>query len=190
VKNIFIYNLEPRLALPVNEEEQMKGIEYCESVDDFANMGISCFGSVHIDLEEREIISTVAAPWNATTRNFFRRTASNPDILIGGFNSSKFDDVLLSLVARAGDKESDLERIYTLDKIGEFNNFSDFKHRQIAPYLYQQNEIPLMLSHCQESALVQAQTLLMLLDGNLIDPNTTYFLEYEFPREITNLGYD
>jgi hypothetical protein len=128
--------------------------------------------------------------------------------LIGGFNSSKFDDVLLShnglsiqndfdllhiiinLVARAGDKESDLERIYTLDKIGEFNNFSDFKHRQIAPYLYQQNEIPLMLSHCQESALVQAQTLLMLLDGNLIDPNTTYFLEYEFPREITNLGYD
>lgn len=207
MKDIFIYNVEPWLALPVNEEDRRNMIQYCESDDDFANMGISCVSGVHIDLQEREIISTISAPWSAATRDFLRRTVSNPDILSGGFNCSKFDDVLLNhngfsiqcefdllriittLAAKAGEEESDLELVYTLDRIGTFNGFPDFKHKQIAPYLYQRNEITSMLSHAQEAALVQATTLLMLLNGELIDPTTIVFLEYEFPRTLTNLNY-
>lgn len=216
-----IYDLEIAKAIPPkNEADRIDGIDYCAGWTDYANMGISVGAVCTLDTDTWEISEPAAYlfdrafnvqnPSPESLKEYARYTAQTmiADQLsvsrYGGFNSKKFDDLLLSEVHQIPDSvrshfdilemileaaglkdvkywELDPPRSYSLAKIAEANGYQKTLTGEQAPIEWQRGNHKLVTDYCKNDVVIEAETLKRLLQGTLIDPNTGNQLLYPVP---------
>jgi hypothetical protein len=186
-----VFDLEIIKAIPPKDAaDRLDGIEYCNGWTDYQGMGISVGSLSFYDSDTGEISESIALG----TANQLGWVLSNldPVIKIGGFNSKKFDDKLLQ--ANGIDLESDFDilemvlsaaglagknywsmtpkRSYKLADIVAANGMEKTLNGELAPIEWQQGRKDVVIEYCRNDTAIEAGVLKLLLEGELIDPNT------------------
>lgn len=197
-----IFDLEIIKAIPPRDPaDRIPGIEYCEGWRDFKNMEISVISFCELVLQGDRILENEAYCWEW---DLGYKAKENIDLLredgylIGGFNSRKFDDHLLT--ANGLDFTSDFDilewtiaaanlenvkywemepkRSYSLDAITKANGAVKTGKGDLAPIWWQQGEKQRVIDYCRNDSQIEAEMLRLLMAGKLIDPNTGEMLRY------------
>jgi DEAD/DEAH box helicase domain-containing protein len=192
-----IYDLEILKAIPPKDEaDRLPDIEYCDGWKDYENMGISCWAYCWLDTEDWSISKPIAGTGSrdkCLLMEFVLMALlwrSHP-FPIGGFNTKKFDDLLLAangfpsglsnfdilamVIDAAGDADVaywDEGRSYSLAKIAAANGYQKTLSGEQAPIEWQRGNHQQVIEYCKNDVLIEAETLKRLLQGALIDPNT------------------
>jgi hypothetical protein len=190
-KKHLIYDLETRKAIPPKYPiRQWDNVEYCGGWNDFSNMGISCIAYALIDNERLIIERLGVSLWDTIAANNFLKLATSPTVFMGGFNTRKFDDLLLQANHVQLDSSFDILTLilecagvsgteywkrglrYNLANIAVENGLSKTGDGAEAPILYQTGQHTELLKYCLNDALIEAEILIKLLKGDLLDPNS------------------
>jgi hypothetical protein len=196
-----IFDLEIVKAIPPRDEaDRIPGIEYCSGWKDFRNMGISCISFCVMVLQGDRVLETenFCYEWDTEIALNHITFMREDDFLVGGFNSRKFDDQLLTAngieftsdfdilewtIAAAnleGVKYWEMEpkRSYSLDAITKANGAVKTGKGDLAPIWWQQGEKQRVIDYCRNDSQIEAEMLRLLMAGKLIDPNTGEMLRY------------
>ena len=197
-----IYDLEIIKGIaPKDDADRIPGIEYCSGWTDYRNMGISVWAQCYMDLskpsEEWEIRSgTDLQEFKNSFEEFSLRLIS--PLPVGGFNTLKFDDKLMfandfaiesdfdifQMVLDAADMQDvaywklEPRRVYNLAAITAANDLVKTLSGEQAPIEWQRGNKQLVIDYCRNDVRIEALTLKLLLEGELIDPNTGEKLHY------------
>ena len=194
---ILIYDLEIIKAIP--SVETIPGIEYCEGWRDFENMGISVCAYCYPDS------LPIVFDWaDEHQRLIFQQELHESDI-ISGFNSHGFDDNLLAangilartnydilyecrLAAYGSTNYLDQPKghSYKLTDIVAANGMEKTGRGDLAAIWWQQGERSKVREYCYNDALIERNTLKLLLAEKLINPSTG---EIFHPRPLANYAY-
>jgi hypothetical protein len=122
------------------------------------------------------------------------------DYLFGGFNSRKFDDKLFQANGVSLTSDFDLFEMileaaglkgiqywkrnpkpsYTLDSITKANGMIKTGHGELAPIMWQRGDEQGVIDYCENDSLIEGGVAKLLLNGELIDPNTGNLLRGNF----------
>jgi len=91
---ILIYDCDIIKAIRDPKKVGLQGIEYCDSWDDYDNMGISVIGVNYIDGTGDKVFSHNANLTRGLGINAFQEGLNVTDVLVG-FNNQSFDDNLI-----------------------------------------------------------------------------------------------
>lgn len=94
---ILIYDCEIIKSIRDHKKVDLQGIEYCDSWQDYENMGISVIGVNFIDEEcsEDSVFShNISAECDGDPLPYFQEGLDTTDVLVG-FNNQSFDDNLI-----------------------------------------------------------------------------------------------
>lgn len=206
-----IYDLEIARAIPPKDKaDRLSGIDYCEGWTDFDGMGIACWALCLLDTDTWSISDPIVGTdpeglweqkclWEQMTVDIGGEPING--LMIGGFNSRKFDDRLLQshgynlisnfdildmVLSSAGMTNIaywglDPKRSYSLANISTSNGYSKTLGGEQAPIEWQRGNKRLVLDYCANDVRIEAKTLTLLLQGELIDPNTGDKLMYPMP---------
>lgn len=149
---ILVYDAEIVKAIPVKDEPELEGIEYCEGWGDKLGMGISVIGAYDL-FEDRYRVFTKEA--------FKEFEELARDRFVVGFNSVSFDDelcaahgiyvktnydLLLEIWDAAGGR---YQKGFKLDQIVQANNFgAKTGTGELAPVLWQRGEYGRVFDYC------------------------------------------
>lgn len=184
-----IYDLEIIKGIP--GKTRIPKIEYCEGWNDFENMGISVGAYGWLDEEPIH-----AFYWeDEGDRQRFVEALQAADI-ISGFNSLSFDDNLLSAngvkaqtnydillevrLAAYGStswKDQPETASYRSADIVEANGMEKTGDGALAPVKWQKGERKWVLDYCHNDVFIERETLKLLLQGTLKDPNNSQVLQ-------------
>lgn len=200
-----IYDLEIIQAIPPKDEaDRIEGIQYCAGWSDFKNMGISVGAICYLSDLNGEYEVSHPIGFTDIEDLIYETDTTEIDGLhykFGGFNSKKFDDSLmkangfnvssdfdiLEMVLQAAGMENikywemEPKRSYSLDRITRANGMEKTGRGDLAPILWQQGKKREVLDYCKNDALIEAKVLKLLLNGELIDPNT---IDSAFPVKL------
>jgi hypothetical protein len=196
-----IYDLEIIKAIPP-KGDRLEGVEYCGGWTDYEGMGISVGATC--------LLTTIGASegdWVISEPRSFTGLVDlgghlqahllTPGLPIGGFNSRKFDDKLLS--ANGIDLTSGFDILdmvleaagwkgraywnngfkYNLATIATANGYEKTLSGEEAPIEWQKGNKEKVIKYCENDVRIEAETLKRLLLGTLIDPNTKQLLKHE-----------
>lgn len=203
IQGYCIFDLEIIKGIPPkNPADRVPGIEYCDGWKDFKDMGISVMGSNEMLLDGERVVASEACCFEwSQDRDRDRETIcllKKEGYKFGGFNSRKFDDLLLQAngVALTSDFDilemvleaagcSEIEywnleprRSYSLDAITRANGLVKTGEGSLAPVWWQQGEKQRVIDYCKNDAEIEAEVFQLLLNGKLKDPNTGELLHY------------
>lgn len=197
--NVIIYDLEIIKGIP--GKTTIPRLQYCKGWNDFENMGISVGAYAWRGKEDVE-----AFYWeDEAARKKFIEAMRIADI-VAGFNSLSFDDKLLAAngvevrtnydvllevrLAAYGSlswKDQPDGDSYRLADIVAANNMEKTGSGNQAPIDWQTGKRDKVLAYCRNDARIERNTLNLLLEGGLKNPNDQGYLQ---GRELSAYAYD
>lgn len=84
-----VYDIEIKNAVPLETEERIEGIAYCEGWKDFQGMGLACVCAFDSRLQRERVFM-------GDNLIIFQSLAEHCNMLLVGFSNSLFDDHVLA----------------------------------------------------------------------------------------------
>jgi hypothetical protein len=191
MKNIIVYDIEIVKAIPPKGEEKLDSIEYVESWQDHANMGVSVIGAYDFDADCYRVFT------QDNWAEFEQLIFSSP--LVAGFNSINFDNAVLKacgVVDIWEEKSYDLlqeiykslgKRVkgYSLDAVAKANGLQGKTgHGALAPVDWQRGEIGKVIDYCLMDVAITAKLIKLVIDrGELRSPVTGELIKVRSPLD-------
>jgi DEAD/DEAH box helicase domain-containing protein len=196
--NFLIYDCETIKV--INPKKKEKSFQYCNGWNDYDSMGISVLAFWYKNEIYCEANLENHIPWKGSQK-FIQAINENPKIV--GFNSKRFDDLLLRAnginivtnidlldeirLAAYGSKKWDKQPkgfSYSLQNIALANNLEKTGHGENAPVLWQQGKHSQVIEYCKNDVEVTKQIFLKFQSGCLVDPNSKKLLVSRFNFEL------
>jgi hypothetical protein len=181
MKNIIVYDLEIIKAIPT-KEPRIDGVEYAESWQDHAAMGVSVIGAYDF-AEDRYRVFT-KDNWHEFEQLIF----SSP--IVVGFNSIPFDNAVLKaagIVDIWEEKSYDLLREiwraaglgeqfkypshtgYSLDAVAKANGLSGKTgNGALAPVYWQRGQIGTVIDYCLQDVAITTKLIKKVIESNIL----------------------
>jgi hypothetical protein len=195
MNNIIVYDLEVIKAIPT-KEPRIKGIEYAESWQDHANMGVSVIGAYDFAADRYRVFTK--DNWDE-----FVELAID-DSTMAGFNSIPFDNAVLKAAGIVDIPENqcyDLLREiwkaaglgpiflypshagYSLDAVAKANGIKGKTgHGALAPVDWQRENIGKVIDYCLMDVAITAKLIkLVIAQGELRSPVTGELIQVRSP---------
>jgi len=199
MENILIYDCETIKVISAKTPKM--SLQYCNSWYEYDKMGISVIAFWYKNKTYHEANLENKIPWN-NCRLFIQILFENPKIV--GFNSKKFDDLLLGAngidiktsidlldeirLAAYGSKNWDRQPkgfSYSLKNIALANNLEKTGSGEIAPVLWQQGKYNEVIEYCKNDVEITKEIFIKLKSGCLVDPNSKKMLQSKFNYSTT-----
>jgi hypothetical protein len=197
-----IFDLEIIKAIPpYNDADRFPKIEYCQGWKDFENMDISVWALCELDTETWTISESIHGHDVMDLIDELNDRDLAYPTQVGGFNVYSFDDKLVKaqgynfgsdfdifqmILEAAGLKgveywEQDPKPCYKLSSICDKNGQEKTLTGELAAIYWQQGRRQKVIDYCKNDVRIEAEILKLLLQGELIDPNTGNKLLYPIP---------
>jgi DEAD/DEAH box helicase domain-containing protein len=194
MENLLIYDCETIKV--ISSKKKKISLQYCNSWHEYEKMGISVIAFWYQNKTYCEANLENKIPWNNCSL-FIQVLSEKPKII--GFNSKKFDDLLLRAnginittsidllneIRLAAYGSESWERqpkgfSYSLQNIALANNLKKTGSGELAPVLWQQGKQDEVIKYCKNDVEITRKIFLKLKSGCLVDPNSKKLLEPKF----------